>query len=110
MMIVLWMILSFIYYYFEKLTKTENRYLYDDKIEIDIYLPQFKVGIEYDGIYFHNKERAKKLEIQKNIILENSGIKLLRVKEMDSIGNNLDSENVFYYQYSSNSQNLRDII
>lgn len=81
-----------IYYYFEKLRKTENRYLYEDKIEIDIYLPQFKIGIEYYGIYFHNKERAK------NTILENNGITLLCVKKMDSVVKNLDSENVFYFQ------------
>ena len=99
-----------IYYYFDQLTSTENRYLYDGKNEIDVFLTEFNIGIEYDGVYFHNKERAKKLEIQKNKILKDSGIKLLRVKEINNLEETIDSEDVFYYKYTADALNLGTVI
>lgn len=68
--------------------------------ELDIYLPELKIGIEFDGIFWHMDSRfynemdynkvlhktAKELwekDEQKNILCENNNIKLLRIKEYD---------------------------
>lgn len=57
-----------IYFYFKKqYPQTENRYQLEGK-ELDIYIPELKAGIEYDGKRFHTnreKERKKDLFFQK---------------------------------------------
>jgi predicted secreted protein len=46
---------------------------------IDIYLPKFKLGIEFDGSYWHKDKRAlDKLKTEK---LEDDGFKIMRVRE-----------------------------
>lgn len=66
-----------------------NRYR-DGKFELDIYIPDIKVGIEFDGAFFHkgvennNREKKKYYECQRR------DIKLIRLKDsnqMKSIGN-----------------------
>ena len=47
--------------------------------EIDVYLPKFKLGIEYDGAFYHkNKIEGDKKKIQD---LNDKGIQLIRVRE-----------------------------
>ena len=50
-----------IYFYFKKqYPQTENRYQLEGK-ELDIYIPELKAGIEYDGKRFHtNREKERK--------------------------------------------------
>ena len=38
-----------IFFYFNQITTAYNRYMLDVKTEIDIYLPEFNIGVEYDG-------------------------------------------------------------
>lgn len=47
--------------------------------EIDIYIPTLKIGIEYDGYYWH-KDKAKK-DLEKNLKCKQNGIKLYRIRE-----------------------------
>ncbi len=49
------------------------------KKEIDIFLPEINVGIEYDGSYFHKNKFSKDKE--KNTIFEAKNIHLIRVRE-----------------------------
>lgn len=50
-----------------------------DGLEIDILLPDFKIGIEYDGAYWHaHKEEQDK---NKNLALEKLGYSIIRVRE-----------------------------
>ena len=66
--------------------------------EIDIYLPDLKLGFEFDGTYFHADPRFYKetdlilnrpaLEVwnndkNKELLCESKGIKLIRIKEYD---------------------------
>lgn len=69
-----------IYFYINTIVPSENRYLHKG-IEIDVYIPSLKVGIEYDGFYFHNSMKSAKQEVKKNKILEVDGIRLIRIKE-----------------------------
>ena len=67
---------------------TELKYLFDDVvsrykengIEIDIYLPQFNLGIEYDGQHWHKEKEQQDLEKNKLLVAQN--IHLIRVREM----------------------------
>ena len=68
-------------YYLSHNTTAINRYLVDGKIEVDVYLPKYRVGIEYDGAYYHSTKDSEKKELLKEKALEDKGIKLIRVKE-----------------------------
>ena len=50
------------------------------KFEIDIYIPDINLGIEYDGIAWH-KENKYEREQRKYLLCKEAGIHLLRVKE-----------------------------
>jgi len=56
----------------------QHRYL-DGKTEFDIFLPDFKVAIEYDGSFYHSKKN--KQDQAKNDKAKSMGIKLLRIRE-----------------------------
>ena len=71
-----------IFFYLNQVTQAYNRYLIDAKTEVDIYLPCFNIGIEYDGAYFHKGEKAKQREIRKQEKLDQLGIVLVRVREL----------------------------
>lgn len=49
-----------------------------EKKEIDIFIPSLKIGIEYDGQYFH---KSLKKDIDKNKLCEMNNIKLIRIRE-----------------------------
>jgi len=66
---------------------TELKYMFRDVLsrykqkgmEIDVYLPEIRVGVEYDGAYFH-KERYEK-DREKGKRLDSEGITLIRVRD-----------------------------
>jgi len=68
-------ILSELKWFFDDI---KNRYKLDG-VEIDIYVPKFNLGIEYDGNYFHKNRKDKDLE--KNKFLLSQNITLIRVRE-----------------------------
>lgn len=49
------------------------------KYEIDIFLPEFNVGIEYDGVFWHSKKQ--KADLNKNKAIESRGIRFIRIRE-----------------------------
>lgn len=50
-------------------------------MELDIYIPSIKIGIEYDGVAWHNSENSFKREKRKYDICKKAGIRLIRIKE-----------------------------
>lgn len=67
-------------FYFEKVTDVKCRYMMDG-FELDVYLPQYSVAIEYDGVYYHSSKKAEERELKKNTYCFEHGIHLIRVKE-----------------------------
>ena len=55
-----------------------NRYSYHNT-EIDIYIPSIQVGIEYDGVFFHDDRLTH--ENKKDLFCMNNHIKLIRIRE-----------------------------
>jgi DNA-directed RNA polymerase subunit RPC12/RpoP len=49
--------------------------------ELDIYIPLWGIGIEYDGLYFHGHPKRAASENRKNETLSENGIMLIRIKE-----------------------------
>ena len=50
-----------------------------DSIELDIFIPSFQIGIEYDGYYYHKNKKDK--DRDKNIAIESKGIMLFRLRQ-----------------------------
>lgn len=71
-----------IFFYCSQAFEAVNRYRVTARTEIDVYLPKYRIGIEYDGAAFHQGAKALAREIRKNQVLEKMGIILIRVKEM----------------------------
>lgn len=73
-----------IYYYIkQKFNSAENRFIIKPHLEVDIFLPNYKVGIEYDGAYYHKSKIKQERDTKKNRRLHELGIRLIRVIEED---------------------------
>lgn len=49
--------------------------------ELDIFIPDINLGIEYDGVFYHKKKNSKKNDIFKEKILKTKNIDLIRIRE-----------------------------
>jgi len=53
-------------------------------VEIDIYLPDYKLGIEFNGNYWHsNAIKEKSYHQKKSLLAENNGIRLIHIYEYE---------------------------
>lgn len=81
-----------------------NRYkeIFDNGMELDIFIPSIRLGIEYDGVAYHKKSHFDR-EQKKYLICKQNKIRLIRIKEqnLDEIwGNNLDlADEIFQTEY-----------
>ena len=50
-------------------------------LEWDIFIPEIKVAIEYDGTHWHNNQNAKMRDERKNVFAKENGIKLIRIPQ-----------------------------
>lgn len=73
-----------VYYYIKKLyPDTVNRFrdIFDNGMELDIYVPSIRFAVEFDGATWHNTEEAHSKEKVKYDICRKNKITLIRVKE-----------------------------
>lgn len=73
---------AFFYYIKNYFNDAQNGYtdFFDNNMELDIYIPTLRIGVEYDGGHWHheaNKHRNRK----KYDLCKENGIKLVRIKE-----------------------------
>lgn len=57
------------------------KHKYTKNAELDIFVPHLNLGIEYDGVYYHNSKRMIKKDTNKNNACEDMGIIILRIRE-----------------------------
>lgn len=86
-----------------------NGYKYN-KSEIDIYIPQLKIGIEYDGEYYHRTEHRLQKDLEKNQKLYDAGIILIRIREGNCIPMKDDKCIIYPYTYTSDYRHLNEVI
>ena len=101
---------SFLFYIKKIHPDTISRYtdIFDNGMELDIYIPSMKTAIEYDGIYWHRSNR-KREEI-KYEICQKSGIKLIRIKENKDDDINGIADTIFYFDKLDDKQYLNQMI
>ena len=78
------------FYISKKYEDAENSYylLSDGRsLELDVFIPSLKIGIEYDGVAWHTNESSYKRDHKKYLICQNNGIKLIRVSEFQRENN-----------------------
>lgn len=57
---------------------------YRDKIEIDIYLPDLKLGFEFNGLYWHSEvQKERNYHINKTNYFKDKGIRIIHIWEDD---------------------------
>ena len=62
--------------------KEKDRKILNNRKEIDIFVPEYNIGIEFDGLYWHDdKYKDKKYHLNKTIECEKKGIKLIHIFE-----------------------------
>ena len=74
--------------------------IFKNSMEIDIYIPSIKVGIEYDGKAWHTDKTINK-EKKKYEICRNNDIYLIRIVENLSQNENTSNEKVFIQDANS---------
>lgn len=80
------------------------------KMELDIYVPSIKLGIEYDGRW-HIGEKNHQKEEKKYRVCQTRGITLIRVKEMNKMAESPCNCDRFYLLHMDpNTQDLENMI
>lgn len=93
-----------IYYYIKQMFPNAiNSYKVEwlGKMELDIYIPSLKLGIEYDGYIFHN-EKNKKNDEYKNKLCTKNNIKLIRIREKSCVFINMYNHYLIQTEYNDN--------
>ena len=101
-----------IYYYAKKcFPDAINRYKepFEKGMELDIYIPFYKLGIEYDGLAFHNDEEQHNRERRKYQACKQLGIRLVRIKESEKTWNDTADE-IFYVKKRMKDSDLSSFL
>jgi len=70
-----------IYYYIKQLYPSAINGYKIETTEVDIFIPEKNIAIEYDGFRYHNSLRKINYDIEKNKFLISSGLTVLRIRE-----------------------------
>ncbi len=85
----------------QKFPEAKNRFKGIGGAEIDIYIPELQLGIEYDGVYWHSGKEEKDKE--KAEILRRHGVRLLRIAEhTDGSLEDVIEGDIIWYRYRAN--------
>jgi hypothetical protein len=73
-----------LYEFIKSVYKGDITKSYRDGLEIDIYLPQLKIGFEFNGLYWHSEEWKDKLyHLNKTNYFKERGIRIIHIWEDD---------------------------
>lgn len=79
-------------------------------IEIDVYIPSLKMGIEYDGSFYHKTKQKVAKDVAKNIKLNSDGIHLIRIRENGCYAMTDTHCIIYNYAYTSDYKSLNEVI
>ena len=99
-----------ILFYFRQVTTAHSRIQIKPRIEIDVYLSELKIGIEYDGAFYHKGALSEEREQRKQGALSQLDISLFRVKEVDTSVIPDDTAQIIYCKQHPNFLELSAVI
>ena len=102
-----------IFYYVKKLFPCAiNRYkdIFQNSMELDIFVPDIKLGIEYDGLNWHRTEKEHIKEKKKYEICKDHEIYLIRVKENHKNIWDDVADHIIYVEKRRNCTKLNQLI
>jgi hypothetical protein len=70
--------------------------LFDNSMEFDVFIPNHKIAIEYDGAYWHQTDDEHKREVKKYNFCRQNGITLYRIKEQNKHLWNDVADKIYY--------------
>lgn len=73
-----------VYFYVKQLYPSainKFRGIFEKSMELDVYIPDIRLGIEFDGANWHQTEKEHKREQKKYELCKNNNITLFRIKE-----------------------------
>lgn len=83
-----------------------NRYIFEKKYEMDIFIPSKNIGIEYNGYFSHKgKEQKDKLKKEKMISV---GINMIVIKEYNTLEERVDAE--YFVHQRTKPEDLNNLI
>lgn len=94
-----------ILYYLSKATTAFNRYKYNGR-ELDIYLPNLNIGIEYNGRYYH-RNRAQQ-DNEKYGFFKDRGIRVIVIYEGDITA--VEGDTIYYQYINSDYPNFGEMM
>jgi len=94
-----------LFLYLSKVTKAVNRYIIEGR-EIDIFLPELNIGIEYNGMYYHKNRKLQ--DEEKYSFFRNRGIRMIAIYESDKML--FEGDTIFYQYVNSDYTNLDCVI
>lgn len=98
-----------IFFYLKQVAFAKNRHILDNRTELDIFLPDYNIGIEYDGEFYHSGEKSQQREKRKEDKLKNLGITLIRVKETRTLST-IQSQNIIFSPSHPTEKQLNETI
>lgn len=96
-----------ILYYLSRITMVESRSIIGG-VEVDIFLPDLKTAIEYNGEFFHKSKQIN--DSRKKEILDSFGINLITIhehKDTDTLG---DDQSNIHYKYDRTYKRLENVV
>ena len=60
-----------------------EQHLLFDKFCVDVYFPREKVVVQFDGHYWHEKPKRKKLDLSQDAYLSRCGVKVVRITDIE---------------------------
>lgn len=99
-----------IYFYLKNVfSDTLNRHKYLNEWELDVFVPSLRLGIEYDGIYYHHNNEVT--DSAKNEYFITKNICLLRIKETKNKATKCyHKDNVIYCNRRLSDTQLNEVI
>ena len=98
-----------LYFYIKKMYPdaiSRSKDIFDNRMELDIFIPSKKIGIEYDGLNWHKTEEQHQRELKKYQLCCEKEIMLFRIKDYKADYWNDVASKIFWIR---NSKRIRDV-
>lgn len=94
---------AFYYYLKNTFPDAVNSYrdCFSGEMELDIFIPSLSVGIEYDGVKWHESSESKQREIEKYRVCQKNGIRLIRIRESATASSEICTDFISAIQHPS---------